>query len=245
MGKKTAFITGATAGIGYAIAEKLLSAGFFVYINFAHNRERAEEICAELNKDYRGCFELVQCDMSDFDSVKIITEHLKKSKIKLDYLVLNAGITDRSEFGDITKEDWERVINCNLSVPFFLLQNIFNEKLFADNASVLFIGSVLAEIPHSVSISYGVSKAAVNALALNSVKFLSPHGIRINVVEPGFVDTEWHKTKSDERRAKISEKIAVKRFASPHEIAQMCFGVLENTYMTGSVVNISGGYGLL
>jgi 3-oxoacyl-[acyl-carrier protein] reductase len=89
-----------------------------------------------------------------------------------------------------------------------------------------------------------VSKSALSALSLNLVKFLSPAGVRINAVEPGFVDTPWQKEKPLDRRAGIEAKIALGRFADPGEVADICLAVLKNTYLTGTVVPIGGGYGL-
>jgi len=100
----------------------------------------------------------------------------------------------------------------------------------------------MALSPHSLSLAYGVSKAAVHAMVQNLVKFLSPMDIRVNAVAPGFIDTEWQKTKPDEIRNRIAQKIALKRFGTPEEVAQAFLFLIENPYANGEVLSLNGGY---
>jgi NAD(P)-dependent dehydrogenase (short-subunit alcohol dehydrogenase family) len=237
------FITGATSGIGLAIAEELLRSGCFVLLNYAHDGERAESVRERL-AEYAGRFEFVRADMSEYGGVEQVETFLQERGVQLTYLVLNCGATDRTVFGEVTVENWEHVMRANVSVPFFLIQRLFNADMMAENASILCIGSLMGSQPHSVSISYGVSKAAMSVLSRNLVKFLAPNGIRINTIEPGFVDTPWQKAKPSAQRRRIESKTALGRFADPREVAEMSAAILKNEYMTGSVVEISGGYGL-
>ena len=100
----------------------------------------------------------------------------------------------------------------------------------------------MAVEPHGMSLSYGVTKSAVHALAKNLVKFLAPYGVRVNAVAPGFVDTDWHRTKPAEVRRNIEGKIALGRFCSPEEVAEVYRMLVENSYMNGAVVVAGGGY---
>jgi 3-oxoacyl-[acyl-carrier protein] reductase len=108
--------------------------------------------------------------------------------------------------------------------------------------SVTFTGSLMGIEPHSVSLAYGVSKSAVHALVKNLVKFLLPYDIRVNAVAPGFVDTDWQKTKPVEIRKSIESKIAVGRFCAPEEIAEVFLMLIENHYFNGEIVVVDGGY---
>jgi 3-oxoacyl-[acyl-carrier protein] reductase len=100
----------------------------------------------------------------------------------------------------------------------------------------------MSQYPHSVSLSYGISKAAIHSLVKNLVKFLIPYEIRVNCVAPGFVDTEWQKDKPAEVRANILKKISLKRFAKPEEIASVYLFIINNQYLNGEIIEIDGGY---
>ena len=240
-----ALVTGATSGIGLAIARALLlKEGCFVYLNYANDRERAERVCAQL-ESHRGRFELLRADMSSYDGANSIMAELKCRDIGLRYLVLNFGLTDRSPFGSITVEGWERVMRANLNVPFFLIQSLHSAGILAAGASILCISSLMASIPHSASVSYGVSKAALSALCQNMVKFLAPSGIRVNAIEPGFIDTPWQSEKTPDHKKRIQARTALGRFGEAREIADMSLAVLKNPFLTGTVVPMGGGYGFL
>ena len=96
--------------------------------------------------------------------------------------------------------------------------------------------------PHSVSLVYGVTKSAVHALVKNLVKFLVPYEVRVNAVAPGFVDTEWQKTKPAEIRQNIERKVSLGRFCEPSELAEVYKMLIENSYLNGEVIVVDGGY---
>ena len=166
--KKYALVTGGTSGIGLSIVQTLLSEGFYVAINYAANIERAKEVQTQLEVNHLGQFSIVQGDLSNLTIIQPFVQELLDITPNFDVLVFNAGQTDRSPFGEITPEDWNRVLNANLSVPFFLTQSLY--PYLSESASITFIGSLMGIRPHAMSVSYGVSKAAVHALTENLVK---------------------------------------------------------------------------
>ena len=236
-----ALATGATSGMGRAIAETLLEDGSFVFLNYAHDTDRAERLCTELAA-HRGRFEPCRADLSTYQGAESLISEMRERKVQLKYLVLCFGLTDRTHFADITVEAWERVMRANVNVPFFLIQGLHTAGILASGASILCVSSLMASIPHSTSLSYGVSKAAVSALCKNLVKFLAPSDIRINAIEPGFIDTPWQSQKSPEHRRRIEDKTALGRFGKASEVADMSLAILKNNYLTGSAIQISGGY---
>jgi 3-oxoacyl-[acyl-carrier protein] reductase len=135
---------------------------------------------------------------------------------------------------------WMTVFNANVHFPVFLIQKIFPK--FSAGASVIFTGSAMGIHPHSVSLVYGVTKSTIHALVKNLVKFLSPYHIRVNAVAPGFVDTEWQKTKPIEVKNSINSKIALGRFCNPVELAEVYFLLIDNRYLNGEIVVVDGGY---
>lgn len=236
---KTALVTGATQGIGKAIAMRLLHEGWTVVITYAYD-PKSDDSQREFSQVAPDRFFMIEADASDLKSIENINKLLIDNNVKLDAVILNAGITDRAEFGSITPENWERVFTVNVHYPVFLLQKI--NPLLNSSASITFTGSLMGILPHSVSLSYGVTKASVLALVKNLVKFYAEKGIRVNGVAPGFVDTEWQKNKPQEIRDNITRKIALGRFCSPEELTDVFMLLINNSYMNGEIVVCDGGY---
>ncbi|BAX78587.1 SDR family NAD(P)-dependent oxidoreductase [Labilibaculum antarcticum] len=237
---KYAFVTGSTKGIGKAIGLKLLQEGYFVVFNYSNSEESAEHLKAEISVLYSDHFSILKADLSDLNQVEIVATQLRQLLPKIDLLVFNAGLTDRSPLGEVKQKDWLSVFNANVNVPFFLLQELVPN--ITKGGNIIFIGSMLGNIPHSASISYGVTKSAIHSLVKNMVKFLSQDKIRINAIAPGFVDTDWQKDKPEWLREKIKSKIALKRFAKEEEVANICHQITQNEYLTGQVIQLDGGY---
>lgn len=235
-----ALVTGSTKGIGKAIGLQLLSEGYFVVFNYSSSEDAAKSLREELDTKYTNQYGIFKADLSEVDKVDEIKNEILKLVPYLNVVVFNAGITDRSVFGEIDPNNWLKVFNANLNVPFFLMQSL--KPYLKEEGSVVFMGSMLGNIPHSVSTSYGVSKSAVHALVKNMVKFLSKDNITINAIAPGFVDTDWQKEKPDWLREKIKGKVALNRFAHENEVAELCSQIIKNRYLTGQVIQLDGGY---
>lgn len=240
---KCAVVTGSTKGIGKAIAEKLLSEGWFVFINYAHDAESAKEFYDMYKNHQGGCkqMEIIQADLSSYAGAQYLIEYVRKRTNCIDALVLNAGATDRTPFQEITRENWERVINTNLNCPFYIAQG-FYPNISNGSGRIIFIGSVCGVYPHAISPAYGVSKSAVHQLAKELVKFYSPKGVTVNTIVPGFTDTPWQKNKTPEHRKRIENKMAIGRFIYPEEIAELCWEIIQNPAINGADLRIDGGY---
>lgn len=240
---KTALITGGTKGIGKAVANRLLKEGWDVILTYFSDETAGNDTQKEFKLQYPNLSIIVlRVDCGDLKSIPIIANHLSENNVFLDAILFNAGTTDRTAFGNITAENWQRVFNVNINFPTFLLQEITSKLI--DGASVIFTGSLMGIQPHSVSLSYGVTKAAVHALVKNLVKVLAPRNIRVNAVAPGFVDTEWQKTKPAEQKVNINNKIALARFCEPDELTDAYWFLIDNNYINGEVLVIDGGYSM-
>lgn len=238
--KKKAFITGGTKGIGKAVAHCLAGVGYDLLLTYASDEEAAREAARELSEVYGADVDVLRADISDSASIPAIAGYLAQRDIRLDAVVFNAGLTCRSAFEELSEADWERVFYANVHFPVFLLQRIVG--LIREGGSIVFTGSLMGIQPHSVSLAYGVTKSAVHALVKNLVKFMAPYHIRVNAVAPGFVDTEWQKTKPSEIRRNIENKVALGRFSEPSEIAEVYKMLIENKYFNGEIVVADGGY---
>ena len=237
---KTALITGATKGIGKAITFRLLKEGWNVIATYDVDTEAANSAYTEFCTVAPDRVHLLQADISDLESISLINSFLEKNNLLIDVVIFNAGLTDRSDFMDMKPENWERVYTANVQFPVFLLQKIYPR--LNPKGSITFTGSLMAIHPHSVSLAYGVSKASVHALVKNLVKFFTEKNIRVNAVAPGFVDTEWQKTKPAEIRNNIINKLALGRFCSPEEITDVYLMLINNNYINGEIVVCDGGY---
>lgn len=233
-------VTGGTKGIGKAIVLKYLHQGCYAIITYSSDDETAELFQRELDVNYKDKYEIIKADLSKIEEVKIMCNIIRCKYRKIDYLILNAGATNRNSFSDMTIDEWNYVINVNLTMPFFIVQSLVD--CIIKGGSILFIGAVMGIYPHAISIPYAVSKAGVHMLSRQLVKHLAPYKITVNTIAPGFVDTPWQKSKPLEQRIRIENKIALKQFALPEEIAQLCWDISQNAYINGSLLEIDGGY---
>lgn len=238
---RRALITGSTKGIGRAVGLELLSRGNMVAFNYAKDLESAQHLKDELDElGYQKQYQIIQADLSKLEGIDQLLACLDARFETLDYLVLNAAVTRRGGLSELTPEEWGYVLNTNLTVPLFLTQAC--APRISKGGCVLFIGAVMGQYPHALSIPYGTSKAAVHYLARSLVKEFASTQVRVNCLCPGFVETPWQRKKPVEIRQSIEGKIALRRFAEPKEVAQMAAAILENSYMNGALVDIDGGY---
>lgn len=237
---KYAIVTGSTKGIGKEIAETLLEKGYFVFVNYASDRESAE-IFTEENKRFLNQFIIINKDLSTYENSIDFCKEILKHTQEIDVLVLNCGITEKSNFGEISKESWEKVMNLNLNVPFYIIQYL-SKYIKNEEGRIILMGSVMGKYPHSTSLVYNVSKSAVNALSNSLVKYFADRKITVNSICPGFINTPYHQGRSKESFDKINSKIALHRFGEASEIASLCMEIINNQYINGANIDINGGY---
>lgn len=235
---KNALVTGGTKGIGYGIAEMLLKKGYNVTITYA-NDEMTAKLCAERLSEISTNFDILRVNQANKEDVIFLVEYLK-NKETIDCVVCNAGVTLRKELKDISDEEWEIVMQVNVNSNVYLLRSLLHK--IPPHSRIIFIGSLMGIYPHATSLAYGVTKAAVHALAKNLVKCFEGSNTTVNVIAPGFVETEWQKNKPQEIRDNIYRKSAIKRFATVDEITSAVIFCIDNEFVNGSIIEISGGY---
>lgn len=235
---KNAIVTGATRGIGLATAEMLLREGYHVTVTYAYDEDSVQP-CRERLSAISNDFEILWVDQT---SKKEMLDFAMKMREKghIDCIICNAGMTLRKGLQEIDEEGWERVMQMNVNSNVYLIRDLFD--YIPHGSRIVFTGSLMGILPHSVSLSYGVTKAAVLALAKNLVKFFENTETTVNAIAPGFVETEWQKNKPQEIRNNIYNKTAIKRFADPKEIADAVRFCINNAFVNGSIIEVSGGY---
>lgn len=242
---KNALIIGSTRGIGKQIGIDLSKENYFVCFN-GHTKESTEQLDKEL-RNYPYCYNeskysIICYDLSIVENSLEFARYLKAINVKLDVLVWNVGLTDRTKFGEINSKEWNQVFEANLSAPFFFIQEMKNN--INPNGKIILISSILGIIPDSVSISYGVSKAATNMLVPYLAKEFAEKKITINAIAPGFILTDWHKGKSKEQIKRIENKSLAKRLGTTEEISKTAMYIINNDFINAQIIRIDGGYGL-
>lgn len=241
---RVSVVTGGTAGIGRAIVKRIISEsdndGDLVFVVYGHNDELADQLKKELPEAGREKIVFIKADLSDYDSTGIIKKAISERTDHVDWLVLNTGIGTYEKFEEYTPELWDRIMRTNAGVPVFIVKEL--DDMIADEGAILFMGSHSGQATYSSSLAYSVSKAAAMFAARSMVKLFDDRGIRINAVAPGFIETRWQDSRSEESYERINRKIALHRFGQPEEVADLCYHLLTNGYVNGSVYDIHGGY---
>ena len=240
---RVSVVTGGTSGIGRGIAEKILAnscEGDLIFVNYAHNGQRAKDFLESLEERDREKVILVKADLCSYEAMMSFVQAIKDRADHVDWLICNAGISTYAKYEDYTFDEWTKVVNTNLSIPVFLVKEL--RPFITEGGKVLFMGSYAGQQAYSSSLVYGVTKAAIHFLTKSLVKEFEPKGITVNAIAPGFIQTTWHENRTQESYDRINRKIALHRFGEIKDVADLAYCILTNGYMNGSVVDIHGGY---
>ena len=233
---KTAIVTGGSKGIGLGIVRMLAGRGYKVFATYGHDDSAAQAAAAELGDKA----EFVKADLADRTQTYAFVNHVRQAAAGIDCIVCNAGTTIRKSFTETTDSDWDTMMEVGLTAHLILLRELYNVIL--PDGRVLFTGSAMGLYPHATVLGYGVVKAAVHAMVKNLVKVFEDKNVTVNAIAPGFVETEWQKEKPQQIRDNICSKTALHRFASIDEIVAAFAFCLDNSYVNGSIIEVTGGY---
>ena len=227
---KTAIVTGGTSGIGLGVAKMLLTKGYKVYATYV-GPDFEESI---------ESFEPIKVDQSNRDELYAFINRIKLECKKIDCIVCNAGLSIRKSFTETTDKDWDIMMEVAVNSHYILVRELYS--LIPDGSRIIFTGSQMGLMPHAMVLSYGVTKAAVHALAKNLVKEFEGTGTTVNAIVPGFVETPWQKEKPEEIKQNIYRKTAIHRFATVGEVVDAYRFCIENSFVNGSLIEVNGGY---
>ena len=241
---KVAFITGGSRGIGKAISERFAKEGYDLIINYKEKVNRAEELKNELEVKYSINVMLVKADLSNETSIIEMVNEITNTYKKIDVLVNNAGIVIDKEFEERTVKDWEETLKVNLIVPF-VLTKLIGSKMFEEKSGAIINISSTNGINtyYPSSVDYDASKSGLISLTYDSAVQFAPY-VRVNCVAPGWVNTEMNKELEEDFVKEETQKILVKRFAEPEEIANVVYFLASNeaSFINSEVIKVDGGW---
>jgi 3-oxoacyl-[acyl-carrier protein] reductase len=237
---KVAVVTGSSRGIGKSIAEYLFQAGATV-IGIARKEEKLKELSDELNKVEKRFFYYTG-DVSDSARIDEIAAMVKKEFGKVDILVNNAGITRDNLLLRLKKEDWQKVIDVNLNSVFYLTK-AFLRLIMKSKGSIINISSVIGLMGNVGQSNYAASKAAIIGFSKSLAKELAKKGVRVNVVAPGYIQTDMTEAISEEAKTKLKDMIPMGKLGEPEDIAKLVLFLSSplSAYITGQVLTVDGG----
>jgi 3-oxoacyl-[acyl-carrier protein] reductase len=241
MSTRTAFVTGASRGIGRACALALAKAGHRVVLA-ARDRVKLDEVAAEIRAG-GGEAHVVAIDMGSQESIKEAIGSAVKDFGRIDILVNNAGITRDGLALRMKKDDWDAVINTNLSGAFFATQQVLQGMMKERWGRIINISSLVGEAGNPGQANYVASKAGLIGLTKSLAQEIGSRSITVNAVTPGFIDTDMTAVLSEELKNNMLAHIPLKRFGKPEEVAAaVCFLASDDAgYITGQVLGVNGG----
>ena len=240
--KKVILITGASRGIGRALAYGLAQDDSNIIIaNYNRSEDKANELKDELVSNGKN-IEIYKADVSKRNEVEDMVSFVINKYGKIDVLINNAGISFVKMFTDVSDEDWNHVINTNLYSVFVTSQEVAKNMISRKSGVIINISSIFGVIGASCESIYSVTKAGIDTMTKSLAKEFSYSNIRVNSIAPGLIDTEMNNDLSEDDIKALEEEIPLGRMGRPEELVSTVKMLIENTYITGQVIEINGGW---
>ncbi|MEC7819821.1 MAG: 3-oxoacyl-[acyl-carrier-protein] reductase [Actinomycetota bacterium] len=238
---KTALVTGGSRGIGRAIALEL-GKSCYVAVGYTSSKDSAEEVVGEIVKS-GGEATAIQIDVTSSESIENAFATIEKELNGVDILVNNAGITKDNILPRIKEDDWNDVINTNLTGSFKTSQRAIKHMMKNKWGRIVFISSIVGIVGNQGQTNYAASKAGLIGLSKSIAKEMGSRSITSNVIAPGYIDTDMTAFLTDEQKDNIIEQLSIKRIGKPEDVANIVsfLSSEESEYITGQVIPVDGG----
>jgi len=242
LNKKTVLVTGSSRGIGKAIALKFARKGYNVIINASKSFNELMSTKEAIENLGAKCYP-VMCDVSNFQEVAQMYEEVMLSFPKIDVIINNAGISKIGLFTDMDFYEWNKIIQTNINSVFNVCHHFVPHMISNKSGHILNISSIWGLVGASCEVAYSTTKGAINSFTKALAKELGPSNIYVNAIACGAIDTEMNSFLSDEERKDFENDIALCRFGTPNEVANLAYFLCskEASYLTGEVVKLDGG----
>ncbi|MDP4290479.1 MAG: SDR family oxidoreductase [Bacteroidota bacterium] len=239
--QKIAIVTGAATGLGKAIAEKFVKSNIFTVI-IVRNEEKARMACESLG----GLSDYEVCDLSQLEKLPGLVGKIKEKYGHIDILVNNAGIHLKKPMLEVTDEEFQKVILVNETVVFSLSREVAKVMIGQKSGSIINISSMASQYGIPQVIAYSAAKSAVEGMTRAMAVELSPFGVRVNCIAPGFIKTNMSSSALDsdpERKRKVFSRTPMGKLGTPEDVANAAWFLSseESSYITGTVMCVDGG----
>lgn len=236
---KYALITGASRGIGRAIAEAFAKEGYHLYLTCFHSAGMLQELAGSLEAAYGIRVRTFVGDMGDPDEIDRLFTEISR----LDVLVNNAGISHIGLLSDMSPEQWRRLMATNLDAVFYTSRRAIPLMLREHAGRIINISSVWGNVGASMETAYSASKGAVNSFTRALAKELAPSNIQVNAISCGVIDTDMNRCFSEEELEALIAEIPADRLGRPEEAAALALQLTQSpSYLTGQIITLDGGF---
>lgn len=237
--KKKAMVTGASRGIGEAIAYMLAAEGYDLLLVCKQSEEKLKELKRTLEKQYPVNCIAVQCDVSDAERV----EQVFIENGDIDVLVNNAAISYIGLLTDMTVEQWHKIMGTNLNSVFYTCKQAVPGMVRKRSGKIINISSVWGNTGASMEVAYSTAKGGLNSFTRALAKELAPSNVQVNAIAFGVIDTQMNHCFSEEERKALTDEIPADRMGTPREAALMVRQILNAPdYLTGQIITMDGGF---
>ncbi len=234
-------VTGASRGLGRAIAEEVARGGAKVVVNYSRSKEPAEELVNEISES-GGEAIAVQADVSDAEQAQNLIDQAIEEYGRIDVLVNNAGINIDRTLKKLSVDDWDKVIQVDLNSAFYTVHAVLPHMTEQGGGKIINMSSFVGEAGNIGQANYSAAKAGLLGFTKTAAKELARSGITVNAICPGFIETDMVASIPEDARDKLLKTVPLGRFGQPEEIARaVCYLVEDGDYITGQSLDINGG----
>jgi 3-oxoacyl-[acyl-carrier protein] reductase len=238
----SALVTGASRGIGAAIAETLAARGFHVFVNFVSNESKAQEVCARIQAQ-GGSAEPLRFDVAQESEIIAGFERISQRGLPLAVLVNNAGISEDGLILRLKKETLDRTLQTNLVSAVLTSREAAKLMMKQRKGSIINISSVVGEMGNAGQVAYAAAKAGMIGLTKSLAKELASRSIRVNAVTPGYIETDMTGALNEAQKKAITDGIPLGSLGTGQDVAEMVGFLAEDQsrYITGQIIGVNGG----